>query len=295
MPKAAPPPPPVPPKQDPTAAKLLDQAIEALDPRRLGWLGTDLWQQLEVQGVAVECLGKYLSGPQHRRRLEMRIRLGDTQGEVQIVSDGASLWYSSRIEHFEHTVTRVDLNKIFEAADTPGTPPAAIEQLRDEFFQRQSLSGLAPLLKNVRDAMTVTSQEPGRWQDRDVIILTGVWSREVASTIGPVERWPPFLPRTCRIFLDKQTLWPCRLEWRAPSAPNTEDALVLQMEFRNPQLFRAEDKPPESMAKAFTFDAGSAKVDDQTKAMAEMMRNRAREIAPPKKAGPAAPPGPGSR
>ena len=69
--------------------------------------------------------------------------------------------------------------------------------------------------------------------------------------------WPITLPRTCRVYLDKQTSWPYRFEWWGPVPAKTEDVLLLQMEFRNPR----RSKPD---ASAFTFDAGGEKVDDKT-------------------------------
>src|SRR5262249_49488634 len=79
-------------KADPAAQRLLNQALEELDPKKLGWLETRLRQQGYAQGLSFEADGRYLAGPDHRLRLELTVHVGSTDAVLQIVSDGSTVW-----------------------------------------------------------------------------------------------------------------------------------------------------------------------------------------------------------
>jgi hypothetical protein len=122
-----------------------------------------------------------------------------------------------------------------------------------------------------------------RWQGRELHKLTAVWSEAMTNMIAPNRQWPPFLPRKCCLFLDgkdSQTpYWPYRIEWWGPASSQMGEALLLQMEFRNPKLAVA----PESVARQFVFDPGNAPVKDLTKESTELAKERGRQLAAQKK------------
>ena len=95
--------------------------------------------------------------------------------------------------------------------------------------------------------MTFTRKETGRWKGHAVVRLTG-------RKPPPV---PDNQPGECRLYLDAQTLWPCRIEWLG-RVPDRGDVLLVQMEFRDPVL----GQPVHD--EAFHFDPGSAVVIDGT-------------------------------
>lgn len=281
---AAPPAPP-PPQADPAATKSLEQAIELVDPtKRLGWVETTVWQRIDLQGVTFQAEGRYLAAPNHRLRLDLKVRLGGTEGEMTVVSDGATVWQTVRAGSGERVVSKWDLTRVVEMFKAPDMMP----QLRDEFLRSQLFAGIAPLLQNLQKQMVFTQQAPDRWDGHEVLKLAGVWSPEVTKTITPQpERWPPHLPRTCQLYLDSKTLWPYRLEWWAPAPSSATDALLLQMEFRKPVLHKAEEPMPKGFGDAFKFDAGAASVMDHTKDLTEQLRMRNQQLATQKRTAPA--------
>jgi hypothetical protein len=264
-PSAQQPPAPPPPKPDPEAVKTFNRALEKFGPQRGGWLKTTLWQQVDVQGLAFHSEGLYLSGPDHRLHLDLNVRVGSTEGRLQIVSDGSTLWQAVRVGGGERVVSKYELKKVLEVLNTPGT------------------------------VLVFTRQDPGQWKGHKALVLTGVWNgaitNDILKKVGILDRWPATLPRKCVVYLDAQSLWPLRLEWRG-GPPKGEEAALLQMEFRDPQLLGSGDKPPAEYAGLFVFDERNQKVIDQTREMTEGLRARARELAIQTKPNPPGQPAP---
>jgi len=55
------------------------------------------------------------------------------------------------------------------------------------------------------------------------------------------------------LLLDKQSLWPMRLEWWGPASLGGSDIQLLQMEFRDPQITKPGVNAPERYAQALAF------------------------------------------
>lgn len=276
------PPAPPPPTADPAAERVLTQAIEQLDPSKLGWFETRLQQQMYAQGLSFKTEGRYLCGPDHHLHLELTVHLGGTDGLLQIISDGSTVWEEVHLGKGERFVSKWNLKKVQETLNNPGTRP----QIGEQFYRSRSFAGLVPLLQNVRDQMTFIKQEEAEWQKHKVLKLTGVWSAAVSKNlIPPGNAWPPLLPRTCRLYLGKDSPhWPYRLEWLGPISPRGEDSLLMQMEFLNPQFTAASAKPPARYDRLFTFDPGKTKVLDRTQQVSEFValqvQNQSKASAP---------------
>jgi hypothetical protein len=278
---AQPTPPPVPlaqPKADPKAAAALAAAIAKLDPKRLKWVETILWQQATLQGLTFHADGTFLSGPDHRLRLDLKLQLGNTVGALQVVSDGKELWEGIQIGQGERFVTKkLEMKKVLENVSAP----AAIEQAREEFYRLQALTGVRPLLQSIERNMVATQASKASWKGRPTIRLTAVWSPDVTKDfITPQnQHWPGFSPRSCRLYLDEATGWPYRVEWWGPAPPQADDVQLLQMEFRNPKLNEALS--PEQQARAFQFEPGPRDtVSDGSKVAADWFKNWVAQTTP---------------
>jgi hypothetical protein len=272
---------PAPSKADPAAGKTIKQAIEQLDPARLGWLETTLWQQADSQGISFQAEGRYLSAPPHLVRLDMKIDLAGGRGESLLVSNGKTVWNSTKIGGEDPIVTKFDLKKVEDVLNGPGTLP----QVKEEFYRIQVMQGLVPLLQTLSRQMIFTKQESARWQGRDVLKLTGEWTPEITRTLTQQpSAWPPLFPRTCRLYLGRlggTTLWPYRIEWWGPASPGNPDVLLFQMEFRDPKILKPGEKPPKPVAEAFAFLPGKKEPVDTTNAMVESaVQARSRRQAP---------------
>lgn len=279
-PRPAPRPAPAPPpKADEAATKILDAAVKALDPKKLDWVETTLWQQASLQGLTFRAEGRYLAAPGNRLHLDLQVHLGGTLGKLLVVSDGKTWWERLQVGNSEQVdIRKMDLKTVLNTLNSPNM----LEQVRTEFFQRRSFTGVAPLVKAIRAQMTVTSQERLSWKNRPVNKLTAVWSEASAKAlVAPNSPWPDFLPRRCCLFLDadvdKAQAWPHRIEWWGPASSALGEILLLQMEFRNPKLGKLLSD--EQYAQEFKFDPGKASVQDLTKRATEEAKNRRNQLA----------------
>jgi hypothetical protein len=271
VPPTASPPAPAqpPPKADPAAERVLNQAIDLLNPKQPGWLETKLRQRVHAQGLSFDADGRYLSGPDQRLRLELTVHLGSALGVLLITSDGSTVWEQVQIGKGERFISKWDLTKVQELLNAPGSLP----QVREQFYRSRAFAGVVPLLQNIRDQMTFIKQEEAVWQNHNVINLTAVWSANVSKNVAPQSNlWPPLAPRMCRLYLGKDAPhWPYRLEWLGPASPRAEDSMLMEMEFLTPRFTAASDKLPPDYSRQFTFDPGKAKVLDRTQEVTEFV------------------------
>jgi hypothetical protein len=237
---------------DPEAARLLDRALDAVSPDRLPWLEAGVWQKVRLPGLSYEAEGRYLAAPGHRFRLELRTTLGNTPGELVLVSDGRHLWRGTRLGGGGWAeVSRAALRAGFDLPDGPGWP-----QARDG-AGGLSFGGVGPLLTNLRERLTWVGLE--RQEGR--FVLTGVWPEQARAALrGGKKAWPAGLPRECRLTLDEARLWPRRVEWWGPPTDGGDSDLLAVVELRGPVFNRP--LPPAEAAAAFAFDPGRTPVSE---------------------------------
>jgi hypothetical protein len=180
-----------------------------------------------------------------------------------------------RIGSGERMVSKYELKKVLEVLTQP--------QMREEFMRSQSFKGVAPLLLNLQQQLVFTGLQEGQWKGHKVHKLTGVWSANITTgivqQIGGLDRWPAALARKCVLYLDAQSLWPLRVEWRGGPAKG-EEQVLLQMEFRDPQFVAADAKPPAEYESKFVFDERNLKVVDETTRITEEWRKVASQSRP---------------
>jgi len=245
-----------------TFHKVLDQ----LDPKKIGWLEMGLWEEMPCLPLRFQADGDYLSGPDHRLRLNLKTRLGSQEGTTSVVSDGVTMWTIAAVGAEPRTISKLGLREVDEVLKTSS------KQLRQEIYQVQGFQGVLPLFESLAPQMIFTKQETERWQTNDVLKLTAVWNAEVSKAQAPPPNpWPQLMPRECRILVDAKTYWPHRLELWGPTAPRGPDILLLAMEFRNPNILKPGDKEPERYSRAFSFDPGKENVHDSTKQQVERL------------------------
>jgi hypothetical protein len=258
---------------DPAATAALDHALRALDRQKLQWLETMIWQQVDVQGLLVQSEGIYLAGPDYRTHLNLKVRLGDAAGKLELVCDGTTLWKIDQYGDHDPVVTKCEIKNAMATLNGPTATPA----LRDEYMQRWAFAGLAPLLMGLQQRMVFTKKEATHWRDHDVVKLTGTWNNDVSAQMQPDARqpWPEYLPRQCVLYLDAKTHWPHRLEWWGPSPPLAADGLIMQMEFRNPKF---TSMSPERCGKVFTYTPAKKNVTDETSQLIADLNNRIAQL-----------------
>jgi hypothetical protein len=275
-------PPAAPGPEDADAVLLLDRAAQALGPGRITWLACDIRQEVDLPGLRYTGEGSYRLAPGHRFRLEVRTHVGDAEGTLLLLGDGVNVWQARRAgEDGWEGVTRVGLAQVLAGLEAG---PAGAAQLRAEFLQGPTLSGVVPLLRTLRYRLLWVGHEARRAGEAEVYELIGAWRPEEVRARVPADRpWPAGLPRRCRVVLDARTLWPQRVEWWGPAMQGRPrpaggaDALLAVTEYRNPRAnvpFTAEE-----CARAFAFDPGKAPVTDRTGEVSADLAARLQEMA----------------
>jgi hypothetical protein len=259
---------------DALATEAVEQALAALAPDRLSWLETGIWQKVRLPGFTYEADGRYLMGPDQCFRLEVQTRQGKAAGALLMVSDGDSLWQATRLGAGAWSEVRhLNLRQVFEALDGPTGSP----ELRGEFLQGPTFSGVAPLLRNLRGRLVWVKREVRVEGNADRLRLTGTWQPDLAATLAPADKpWPPGLPRQCRLTLDARNHWPRRVEWWGPFERDAPDSLLAEMEFRDPSFNRPLS--PQRCEQEFIFrpEPGTA-VSEETGPVTARLTARGRQ------------------
>jgi len=208
---------------DAAAIQLLDDALACLTPDKVQWLQMTVWQRVHCDDFGFQAEGRFLAAPGRRRRLRLDVRVGRTRANVQVISDGQRLCHRTQVCQETPAVTHLDL---------PAEPDGAAEGL----LQRHGVGGVTALLQALRDHLQQPRREAALWGGSKVIRLTGAWPVSAARLASLPEDQPASsVPRSCRVFLDPQTLWLRRAEWWG-MGPGGTGALLSQVEFRDPVI-----------------------------------------------------------
>lgn len=200
-----------------TGAQLLDRVLAALAPGRVTWLRTKVWQKMIDAGAEFTAEGTLVRGPGGCARLDVAIRVGDGAGGRTLrVSDGHAL---AEVLHHDGAEPKVTAHLL---------PAGAAE--RDVFLRDHGCGGPIALVKGLRQRLREMRLETGLLWSRPAIRVRGKLDAAQAPGETPAE--------SACVYLDAQTLWPHRLEWWGQGGKDGP-RLVLQMEFRDPELNRA--------------------------------------------------------
>jgi hypothetical protein len=262
------------PKADPKATELVNKAIAGLSPDKLGWIETAISQQVNTQGFSFQAAGRYVSGPDYRLRVELKLKVGGTQSESLAICDGTTVWNAVRVGEEPTAVSRWDLKKVQQMLNSPTMRP----QLRSNFYRQYLFMGLVPLVQNVATQMVFTRTEPARVQNREATRVTAEWKADLASQLAKQSPpWPVYIPRTCYLYLSTQTpVWPYRMEWWGPTTPNGPDSLLVGIEYKNPQRINPDPN-------LFQYNPGKTQVIDNTQRITESLTAAASAPEPGKK------------
>jgi hypothetical protein len=219
------------------AAALLDHATDQLDPARVRWLHAALWQRMSDPEATFEAEGSLQIGPDHCARLDVAVWTVALTGRWLVVSDGRALAHVVTVGDGPPKVTSRLLVPDESDGDrdrsdrSPAKPPEVV-------LQGLGCGGPYPLLRELRARLNGLIAETGLWQGRPVVRLAGRFdparvAQDVATAI-PAE--------FCYLYLDAQSLWPCRLEWWGTDRRRVTRPL-LEMEFRDPEINRPLSLP----------------------------------------------------
>src|SRR5262249_20358447 len=199
---------PPPPKADTKDEATIAQLVAQLNPKKLGWISSSFWQHSSIQRASLVSPGESIVGPDDHLRTEMTVKLGKFEARSLTICDGTTVWKREQVGKEEKGAIKWDLKAVRKALETPGSPGQLIEQ----FYRVEAFLGLSPLSQALKQELIFTNREPARWENHDVVKLTGVWSSELTKGFNPsTTPWPLLVPRKCYLFLGTlkgKVLWP---------------------------------------------------------------------------------------
>jgi hypothetical protein len=209
-----------------TPRDLLDRAVERLSPDCIAWLRVGLWQRMYGPETEFASEGTLQLGPEHCARLELTVHHGSVPARWLVVSDGHALAHVIQVGKCPPSVTsRLLLGNDSTPAEAPKSPDQSLREL--------GCGGPYPLLKELRTRLREVQAETGLFREQPIVRLKG---RLVSA--GPSAAPASAVAADfCYLYLDARSLWPGRLEWWGASRTSTP-RLLLEMEFRNPELNR---------------------------------------------------------
>lgn len=187
-----------------------------------------------------------------RMRLELTLKVGDSEGSLLEVCNGSVLQTRTEIdpggsgkkkrENKELRISRRNVQEILDAARKSGD---FSEETETNLLTSLGLGGLPALLASLEQDMKLGPPKEESIRDRPVIVLTGTWSEAVASRFrapgSPAAPGllPPTVPDQVRLYLDQQTGFPYRILY-LKKLPNREVMKpMLTLDFRDVVLNEA--------------------------------------------------------
>lgn len=246
---------------------LLEGCLDNL--AKLPWLETSFRHYVFARNRYYVSEGKHILAPEMKASLySCRVKVGNSPGELRIHCDGQRIWRI--LENGPNREVRTyTLAKLLEARNqidkTLLGPELTAQLLRDDDAEHGFL-GPRGILAELKEKLVWSGVKPGQLADgRPVHVLEGEWSKAFLDKLAPVrkegssgpdlrELWTKRtgfirVPRLCCLHLDKETLFPRRIEWWGPAVPEGPDELLVAVDYENPVL--RPPTSPEDQAKVF--------------------------------------------
>jgi hypothetical protein len=208
----------------PLAEDLLAGAAAALAPERTAWLETQVWQQVQGEEGRFVARGRLLCAPGRRRRMELTVRVGKTEGELLLISDGRTVYREMRVAHGGPIVSLRPLSPSENSSDGAAAQNSMPTDLAS--------GGPDQVVAGIRERLIAAKVRRASWKGQAVYRIEGAWRADPPppGELLPGLR-PPASPRTCAVLVDARTLWPHRVEWAGDGERGS-----WRVEFREPLL-----------------------------------------------------------
>jgi hypothetical protein len=255
----------------------LDRARRKL--LKAGSVAATIVETVAVSERSFKAEGRYLQAGlkpgEWRLRLELLVKIGDTEGSLLEVCDGGVLWTRTEIDlskkkdrkdRKETTVTRRDVAQIMSAARKLG------EKTQAELIATLGLGGLPGLLAAVeKDMKFVPIVREETLRDRPVFVIQGSWTdsytakmreRETRGTPGLLA----LLPDSVRLSIDRETGVPLRIVYLKKMPGRDVSRSMLTLDLLDVEL----DQPINSSE--FNYEpSGDVPPIEQTKLFVDML------------------------
>lgn len=187
----------------------------------------ELKQQVSIGTRQFQASGTYLQASNLRVRIELEYEFRTYPAHLLEVCDGQVLW-SRKTVGKEESFTRRDVQEILNAPPRPGEN-TEVRALLAEL----GMGGLPALLAGLERNMNFTPPEEKQINGHPFLILTGSWKPAWLKQFRGKSRRdvevPDYLPDQVRLYLDKGTLFPRRIQYLKfnPDSGNREPMLTL--------------------------------------------------------------------
>lgn len=236
-------------------------------------------ETIQLGGKSMTATGRYLQQGKLQMRLEFELKMGKTSGTLLEVCDGEILYTRHRVSKSQPTkdkaqptkgddavrITRRNVKEILALAEQHNV--AATNGLEAEM----GLGGLAGLLAALQKTMTFDILQDETLDDQNVWMIQGEWTQEMFDRWAPPQppaetpksedgkateqkprQLPALIPDVVRIYLDRQTGFPLKIQY-SKKVPGRKIALpMLSLAFRDIELNTPIDEneflfvPPET-------------------------------------------------
>ena len=182
-----------------------------------------------VSGRLVETYGEYRqlgSGNKQKFLFSIQGQLAGRPAKLFRVCDGRYLftdlvWRANDVEEVGRSITRVDLRRLRKdanSAEEPPAPGAAVAQIvKHDDWSRYG--GLPMLVASLNEHFDFSTGRAMQLRGREVIAVVGRWNRGSVEQMYGHAGLPESAPRLVVVALDKETLFPLLVEYRALGDP----------------------------------------------------------------------------
>jgi len=249
------------------AEQLLDNALDRL--AKTAWLETQFTHSLRTGKMPYAVQGKIVAAqPEKKVCYESRVKLGNSSGLLRVQCDGTNVWRtleageSREIKHY----TLADLQAARSRIDSALLGPELTAQLLRDDDSEHGFLGVQPALIELKEKLSFPKHSEATLENgKPVYVLEGQWSPAMLDRIAPKkkegatgadlrEAWEKRTgfertPRSCKVYLGRDNLWPYRIEWIGPLAPGGKDEALVRIDYSEPTL----DKPSAGFDPARVF------------------------------------------
>ncbi len=209
-----------------SAETILDRAAKVLADIR--WLEMTVCQHLDTEEGSLNIQGKLVQGPGRRLHLELALQGGQGISKLCWKCDGQHYWQA--LQHGQ------EKPEICNGTLLPNGTLPTMAQKQQQLLACRDWIGPLTMVQNLRKRWQDLHQEVGMWRGRPVIRISG---HCLAETDHASEDLPDgAAPQHCFLYLDADTLWPCRLEWHHKQRAAELLPPWLYLEFRHPVVNR---------------------------------------------------------
>lgn len=218
--------------------KLLDQAIAKVEAIKK--FHAEVRQRTEMLGYSFTAEGQYAIAPDFHLLYELKVQLtNDTTGSIKEVCDGRTHWRNQKVLDTQELV-KMDVKKLRDVFEKPQFS----KELRDQLIRQLGFSGMAPLMKGLRESQKFESHEEETLNGQPVIVFHGQWRDEVISqsafrgqqlSAAKLNSQFQFIPNKSTLWVGRDDGWLHKVEFEG-SKKVQGSVTKITFEFLNPQI-----------------------------------------------------------